>query len=86
MKFNWYELSIIKMKDKYVVISKECNLFGFFTFVRAIDYKFSSVSALDCLSESVYSQCGVTEDHARQILEGYFNYLVSIGENVEIKE
>lgn len=80
------KLSIIKMKDKYVVIFEESTLFGMFKFYYGITPDFDRTSALDSFSEFVYRDCGVPEYlQAENILEGYFNYLTSIGYKVEVK-
>lgn len=85
MKFEKSILSILKMKDKFVVMYKERCMFGLFTFTCAVEKDLSIISALDCNMDEVYNNCGVSKEEATIILNSYHNYLVCCGKYVEIK-
>lgn len=86
MKFEKYTLSILKMKDKFVVMSTERSMFGLFTFNYAVEKDLSIVTALDCNMDEVYNNCAVPKEEATEILNSYHNYLVCCGKYVEIKQ
>ncbi len=85
MKFEKYTLSILQMKDKFVVMCVERSMFGLDNFTYAVEKDLSIITALDCNMNRVYNNCGVSKEEAAIILNSYHEYLVCCGKYVEIK-
>lgn len=84
MKFEWHELSIVNMKDKYVVMLNHHQLFGLFKHTSGVRPDFSQEMALECTADYVYNSCGVSKKEAEIILLGYKEYLTLCGNYVKV--